>query len=150
MPFLKKHWLKGLFLAAVGFYLATAIAGCVTAKRLEPIAMRFSDYFYASFNAGDFNRMYETGAFEGCSKCTIKLDKFKGIMEFVMARLGPARSWKRTGYAAGRRGAYTRIVINFTVARERGESRERIVIDTKGEEWLVTDYTIASERLKRR
>jgi len=71
-------------------------------------------------------------------------------MRFVMARLGPARSWKRTGYSVHPRGRYTRITLRFTVARERGESAERIVIDTKGDEWLVTDYSIASEGLKRR
>ncbi|MGE5309289.1 MAG: hypothetical protein ACM3OC_09400 [Deltaproteobacteria bacterium] len=147
---LRKYIIPVLFAVAVASYGAYLIAGHVRAQKLLPVASRFADFFYASFNTGDYNRLYESAAFEGCSKCTIRLDKFKGIMQFVMERLGPVRTWTRTGYSVSEEGASTRITMRFRVEHERGKSDERLVIVKKGDEWLLSDYNIASEALKKR
>lgn len=143
---LKRHWVKILFAVTVLSYGAFLAAGFLHTRSLMPLASRFVDYFYVSFNSGDYDSMYRASDFAGC-RCSINMEKFKGLMARVMEKLGPARKWTRTEFTVKADGRSERITLRFRVEREKGESFERIVIVKKGEEWLLTDYNVFSTSL---
>jgi hypothetical protein len=145
---IRKYIIPALFFGAVLGYAAYLVTGYIQARRDLAVASKLVDYLYASFNARNYEKMYESAAFEGCAKCTIKLDRFRDIMRFVMEKLGPVQSYARTGYSVRGQGASTRVEMRFRVVHEKGVSDESIVLLKKGDEWQLTDYHIQSEALK--
>lgn len=145
---IRKYGIKFLFAVAVISYGVYLGAGYLRARALLPTAERFVQYFYLSYNSGDYNSMYKSTALEGC-KCSIDLTRFSGLMRVEMDKLGPVRSWRRTGFSAVSRRGQTRIEVRFRVVHERGEAFEKVTIAKRGDEWLLTDYNVYSEALKK-
>ena len=144
-----KRAIPVIFSVTVAFYAVYLAAGFFRMRQLIPPASRFADYFYANFNSGDYAAMYDSSAFKNCN-CSVKLENFRELMVLVMDKLGRARRWERTGFAARTRGKADVVTIRFRVKREKGESSEQLTMWKKQDNWQLTNYHVDSRELMKK
>ena len=137
--------IRRLTLCLVALLLACGFAGCGGVMRSKETAANAMDEFHDRFNAGQFDKIYDTADadFQGA----MARADFLKFIEAVHRKLGNYKTCANQGWKSNTFNGDTSVDLRYKTTFEKGQGDEDFVFRVSGTRATLRGYHINSTKL---